>query len=412
VANFDSGRLGALFRQRAQIAGELYRARAIAERLTLEHNDLVRDAGQAATAGGRQRAQAKASRKREEAAKARNYADGLSRNLHDKETEIADLIEALWAASQPLLSAGTMRQLNDHLGAIRHHLERIDSEAAPLGPALNALQAVIADQSVLIRSVNNRRGDPGPSGRPPGETDRRSSERGRVPVVQMGWRRGIPAVAEPRSPQLGAEAIAALPERVTVVLFASEPRDQPRPDLDKEIREIQEKIDAATFGDRITLRPWLATQAFDIIPGFNRHKPHMVQFSGHGTADGVLMMGPNDQSEPVAADRLIQMFRWTGENLRVVFFNICDSEEHARAAAQFVDAAIGMHGQMHDTPARAFAASLYSGLAFGSSVKRAFHQACAVIGDEPDSTRPQLFFRHGVDPHKVVLVRPEGGGAP
>jgi hypothetical protein len=106
------------------------------------------------------------------------------------------------------------------------------------------------------------------------------------------------------------------------------------------------------------------------------------------------------------------MFRWTGENLRVVFYNICDSEEHARATAQFVDAAIGMHGQMHDAPARAFAAYLYSGLAFGNSVKRAFHQACAAIGDEPDSTRPQLFFRHGVDPHKVVLVRPERGGAP
>jgi hypothetical protein len=120
VANFDSRRLGALFRQRAQIAGELHQARAIAERLTLEHNDLVRDAGQAATAGGRQRAQAKASRKGEEAAKARDHADGLSRNLHDKETEIADLIEALWAASQPLLSAGTIRQLNDHLGAISH----------------------------------------------------------------------------------------------------------------------------------------------------------------------------------------------------------------------------------------------------------------------------------------------------
>jgi hypothetical protein len=95
-----------------------------------------------------------------------------------------------------------------------------------------------------------------------------------------------------------------------------------------------------------------------------------------------------------------------------VFLNICDSEEHARAAAQFVDATIGMHGQMHDTPARVFAAYLYSGLAFGNSLKRAFRQACAAIGDEPDSTRPQLFFRNGVDPHKVVLVRPEGGGAP
>ena len=105
MANFDSGRLGALFRQRAQTVSA------------------------------------------------------------SKETEIADLIEALWAASQPLPSAGTIRQLNDHLSAIGHHLERIDSEAAPLGPALNAPQAVIADQSVLIKLVINRRDDPGPSGK-------------------------------------------------------------------------------------------------------------------------------------------------------------------------------------------------------------------------------------------------------
>lgn len=79
MANSDGGRLGALFRQRAQIADELHRAQGIAERLTLDHNELVREAGQAATAGGRQRAQGKASRKGEEAAKARAYADGLSR---------------------------------------------------------------------------------------------------------------------------------------------------------------------------------------------------------------------------------------------------------------------------------------------------------------------------------------------
>jgi hypothetical protein len=86
----------------------------------------------------------------------------------------------------------------------------------------------------------------------------------------------------------------------------------------------------------------------------------------------------------------------------------------ARAAAQFADATIGIHDQMHDTTARHFAASLYSGLAFGNSVKRTFHQACAVIGDKPDSVMPQWFVRHGIDPHMVVLVRPEEeeGGTP
>ena len=123
-------------------------------------------------------------------------------------------------------------------------------------------------------------------------------------------------------------------------------------------------------------------------------------------------MGSYDRSEPVTADRLIQMFRWTGENLRMVFFNICDPERHGRVAAQFVDAVIGMRGTMHDTQARVFAAHLYSRLAFGNSLARAFHQACSGIGDEPDSGVPQLFFAHGVDPHKVNLVRPEGGDPP
>ena len=100
------------------------------------------------------------------------------------------------------------------------------------------------------------------------------------------------------------------------------------------------------------------------------------------------------------------MFRWTGDDLRIVFFNICDSEEHARAAAELVDGSIGMRGEMHDRPARIFAGKLYSGLAFGNSLKNAFSQACASIGNEPDSARPQLFFRNGTDPHEIVLVRP------
>jgi hypothetical protein len=53
-----------------------------------------------------------------------------------------------------------------------------------------------------------------------------------------------------------------------------------------------------------------------------------------------------------------------------------------------------MRGEMHD------------GSAFGNSLKKAFLQACAAIGDEPDTPVPRLFFRHGVGPHEIVPVRP------
>jgi hypothetical protein len=424
---FDSRRIGQLFRERAQIADELNQVRREAESLTLEHNTFIREAEQASTAGGRQRAQARAYRKGQEAARARANVEQISRSLHQKETEIADLIGALWDASQSLLSADTMRQLNDRLAGISQRLQRIDEQVRPMPSMLTMLQASLEDQAQgsSIDALLGAAGDAAAaladiryevgrqsrslqaiSSRLQGQADRPDPPRGLPPIVQVGWRPGSPAATERHSPQLPAQEVESLPEKVMVLVFASEPRDQPRADLDKELREILAMIDEAKFGDHINLRAITAAQAFDLIPNFNRHNPHMVQFSGHGTAAGFLMMGPRDRSEPVEADRIIQMLKWTGKNLRIVFFNICDSEEHARAAARLVEASIGMRGKMHDTPARMFAAHLYSGLAFGNSLKTAFHQACAAIGDEPDSAVPQLFFRNGTDPHKIVLVHP------
>lgn len=433
MAAFDEARLSDLFRERARLSDELAPAQAEAKTLMLEHNLLVREANQAVTPGGRQRASLKASHKGEESKRAQARAEQLSRQLQQKEIEIADMIAALLAATKPLLSGDSIRQLNEHLTTIGTHLQHIDENLRPIASAFGALRAAIEGQAEFLQRAETRQetrintvltaadaaeGSLAQIHRELSQQSRslqmiRSSVAGETdrptgpPVVQLGWRPGTPEVTEPRSPQLPAETAAALPEKVTVLLFASEPRDQPRTDLDKEIREILTRIGEAEFGHRITLQPWLAAQAFDLVPNCNRYKPHMVQFSGHGTADGYLTMGPRDRSEPVAAGRLIQMLSWAGEDLRIVFFNICDSEEHARAAAQLIDGAVGMRGKMHDAPARAFAAHLYSGLAFGHSLKSAFHQACATIGDEPDSAVPQLFFRNGRDPHKVVLVRPD-----
>ena len=93
------------------------------------------------------------------AARARAHADWLSRQLHEKETEIADSIGALWAASQPLLSADTIRQVNDHLGAITDRLERADGRTATLIPELNNLRTAINNQSRPIGSLSIQRTD-------------------------------------------------------------------------------------------------------------------------------------------------------------------------------------------------------------------------------------------------------------
>jgi hypothetical protein len=398
MADFDHRRMNGLFRERAELSAALRQAQTAASSLTLEHNRLIRRADAAATDGARQRARELAGRKGEEAKRARAREEELAREFQQKEEEIADMIGALWAASQSLFSDETIRHLNEHLSETNQRLRHIDEGIDAIPRAFEMLANAIENQDAMLWDLKQQ-------SRALQALIGNAVQR-EAPVVQLGWRRGAPQETSPRSPQLPAETLSALPERVTILLFASEPRELDRPDLDREIREILSKINAAAFGDRIDLRPWPAAEPLDLIPNMNRHKPHMIQFSGHGTPDGLLMMGPRDRSVPLASDRLIQMLRWAAEDLRIVFFNVCDSEEHARAAARVVDGAIGMRGKMHDTPARVFAAHLYSALAFGCSLKHAFHQACAAIGDEPDSSVPQLVFRNGSDPHKLVLVRP------
>jgi hypothetical protein len=289
------------------------------------------------------------------------------------------------------------REANDtQSGDISARLTELKSTLRQQVVEIEAVKAATARTTAAVKEIST------------GITRRvTSSEKTTEPVVQQGWTPGMRQIDEERSPELSAETLNKLPRKVTVLLFASEPRGQPPVSLDAEIREITAKINEARFGELIDLQPWLAAHAFDVIPSLNQYRPHMVQFSGHGTPEGVLMMGPRNRSEPLAADRLMQMLKWTSDELRIAFFNICDSEAHARAAAEIFEASIGMRGQIKDMAARRFAAALYSGLAFGHSFQNSFQQACAAIGHLPDSAAPQLFFRDGIDPHKVVLVRPD-----
>ena len=159
--------------------------------------------------GSRQRAQELAGRKGEELKKARARVDELSKDYQQKETEIADMIMALWAASQALFSEETVRQINDHLGETNRRLRHIDEGIDSIPRAFEMLANVIDDQAGFLQSTGNNIGavlsatDGTAAALKEILGDLRQQSRAlqaisgnsvqqNAPVVQMGWRPGAP----------------------------------------------------------------------------------------------------------------------------------------------------------------------------------------------------------------------------
>lgn len=136
---------------------------------------------------------------------------------------------------------------------------------------------------------------------------------------------------------------ANMPPKIKTLLLASNPRDTPRIDIEKEFREIDEKIRATKHRDSVELIPALAVRPKDLLQLFNQHEPHIVHFSGHGCESGeIILEGDNNQSDQIHGEAIKDLFRVMKGNIRVVLLNSCYSEPQAQSIAEVIDCAIGM----------------------------------------------------------------------
>src|SRR6516165_5603952 len=71
------------------------------------------------------------------------------------------------------------------------------------------------------------------------------------------------------------------PGKLKVLFLAANPRSDLR--IDEEIRGIQQRVWSS---GAVEIIPALAARREDLIDLLNRHKPHIVHFSGHGSRLG------------------------------------------------------------------------------------------------------------------------------
>jgi hypothetical protein len=204
-----------------------------------------------------------------------------------------------------------------------------------------------------------------------------------------------------------------LPQKLKVLVFAANPLDQGQLRLDEEVRAITEKIRMSKHGDRVELISAWAVRTTDLFQALNEHEPHVVHFSGHGSAaDEIVFQDELGNSKFVSKAALTELIAATGGQIRLIVFNTCFSRNQAEAVVQYVEAAIGVGTSMGDDAARFFAAAFYGAIGFGHSVELALKQGLAQLAVDgiPDDQRPELFTRQGLNASTMVLVQPPSSG--
>ena len=202
--------------------------------------------------------------------------------------------------------------------------------------------------------------------------------------------------------------MAAGPPKMTALFLAANPKSTPRLAIDEEMHAIKQKVRAAQYRDTLVFESAWAVRPDDLLQLLNEHRPQIVHFSGHGSNEGLSLVGEDGQTKLVSTRALQSLFRTLKDNIRVVLLNACYSREQARALVETIDCVIGMKESIGDHAASVFASSFYRAIGFGRSIEEAFEQGMTSLLLEgiPQEDVPDLLVKEGVDAARIVLIAP------
>jgi hypothetical protein len=213
------------------------------------------------------------------------------------------------------------------------------------------------------------------------------------------------------------------PSRPTVVLLAANPMTLPSLRLDEECRIIEESAHAGVSRKPIRFRVRWAAHSDHLLLALNEDRPSVLQFSGHGSEQGLCFQAADGSAQSIGAEALATVVRAAGRDLSVVVLSACYSEVQAVALAAHVPCVVGWPSLLDDKAARVYAGAFYRALAFGSSVANAHEQGLAALElststqptrdirpskDRQYSSIPRLLTRPGIDADNIYLVRGAG----
>jgi hypothetical protein len=196
-------------------------------------------------------------------------------------------------------------------------------------------------------------------------------------------------------------------DKIKILFLAANPDDVTfRLDLDREVEQIDAKIRNGLGRDSFELNTEWCVKPDVLLDVLQRHKPHILHFSGHGTnGRGIALEDDDGNTVLVTKDAFARLLKLLKDNLRIVVLNACHTGDQAKLLKETIDYTIGMNRSVGDLAARTFAASFYQALANGRTVQEAFESGVIQLELKgiSGSDIPELLIRRGVDPSRPFL---------
>jgi len=164
-----------------------------------------------------------------------------------------------------------------------------------------------------------------------------------------------------------------------ILVVASNPSDQSRLRLDKEVRDINEGLRLSKHREQFVLRHQWATRIRDLRRAMQEHQPTIVHFCGHGNQQGIALESDDGKTQLVDTKALGNFFSLFTNHVECVVLNSCFSERQASEIRQYIPYVIGMIEGIGDKAAIEFSVAFYDSLASGSDYEMAYKFGCNAI---------------------------------
>jgi hypothetical protein len=194
---------------------------------------------------------------------------------------------------------------------------------------------------------------------------------------------------------------------LTILFLASNPYKTERLKLDRECREIKEKIKLSENREQLNFISEWAVKIKYLQDFIKEQNPDIIHFSGHGENAEIILEGEDGKPVSVPKKAIVRLLGRC-KNLKLVVFNTCYSVSFAQETVEKIDFAIGMDGSVVDDTAITFAYRFYSSLGCGETVEDSFEDALTEIdlNNLSGSNVPKLFMKRGID-KSIVLIKKE-----